>query len=613
MKLELSLEPIEDLLHRLGSSDEEERRVAVSALAGFPFQRVKDIAISALGDESWRVRKEAVDLILSFSPEDELARELVSLLTVQGNAGLKNSVVEVLQAVGERVLPHLVEHLAHEDAGVRKFIVDIMGGIGSASILPELSAVLCDNDSNVAAAAAESLGAIGDAGAVPQLLKTLERDDLLIRYAILEALVKIGTPVPLGSITSLAGDPLLKKALFDCLGVIGDIGSASLLVDGLTNRARNVREAALTAIEMIRQRSSADDFLKSIGLKLREFAGTEAVEYLIAMVESSDLKIKVASVVMLGFVGDLRALAVLVKGCGDENLQFASLAALRNLGEVVGAMLVDRYNNADEDERCIIVYIAGEIRLPETRAIVTAALTDSAVMVRALAAEAIGRSELTELIPLLVKVLSDDNAEVRRRATTALVRLATVARENVAASAVQLSESDNPDCRLQAVKLFGALKEAGQLTFLSKDEDYLVRREAIAALGDIKSPESASRLAMALADEEADVRLAAATALGWNGFIDESCSLMLALDDTSQRVQAAAIKSLGRRRDLLSFDRIAKFTYSASGMLKITAMQALVYIDPVKAVKFLEQAINDSDDEVARVAMNLLDAVSERR
>jgi HEAT repeat protein len=233
-------------------------------------------------------------------------------------------------------------------------------------------------------------------------------------------------------------------------------------------------------------------------------------------------------------------------------------------------------------------------------------------MVRALSAEAIGKSGLTELIPRLVKLLNDESPEVRRRATTALVRLATVAKESVSASAIHLAESDNPDCRLQAVKLFGALKEIGHITSLSKDEDYLVRREAIIALGEMKNPETSGRLAMALADEEADVRLAAATVLGWNGFSDESGALILALQDSSQRVQAAAIKSLGRRRDLSSFDRIAEFTFSASGMLKITALQSMVQIDPPKAAAFLEQALKDPDEEVVNVANNLLDAVSER-
>jgi HEAT repeat protein len=611
MNLEVSVDSIENLLKRLASPDEEERRQAVSTLARFPFERIKHLALAALGDESWRVRKEAVDLILSVSPGEELSREMVSLLIVQENAGLRNSVVEVLQTVGEKVIPLLVEHLAHEDAGVRKFIVDIMGGIGSPVVLPELAAALADSDPNVAAAAAESLGTIGDSGAVPYLLMTLERDDLLIRYAILEALVKIGMPVPLAAVTPLAGDPLLKKALFECLGVIGDLASVAMLSGGLVDRARNVREAALTALDMIRQRSSAADFTNFAAGRLKEFAGTDAVEYLIAMAGSSDLKIQRAALSLLGFVGDLRALDVFIKGCRNENLQQQALEAIRTLGPAAGAALLQRFNRAEEEERCIIVYIAGEVIAPESRCIATAGLDDLSDMVRALAAEAIGKAGLTELIPLLVKLLNDNSHEVRKRATTALVRLATVARESVLESAIMLAESDNPDYRLQAIKLFKASKEVGQIIFLSKDEDYLVRREAIIALGEMKNPDTSGRLAMALADEEADVRLAAATALGWDGFSDESGALLLALADPSQRVQAAALKSLGRRREPSCFDSVAKFAGADSGMLKITALQAMVQIDPAKAAEFLELAMKDPDEEVAVVA-NLLDTVSER-
>jgi len=540
MSVEIILEPMEELFNSLASTDEEERRQAVSALGGFPFPRIKHFALSALGDESWRVRKEAVDLILSVSPEEELSRELITLLIAQENAGLRNSVVEVLQTVGEKAIPHLLEHLAHEDAGVRKFIVDIMGGIGSPTVLSELAAVLADSDSNVAAAAAESLGTIGDSSAVPYLLKTLERDDLLIRYAILEAMVKIGTPVPLDSITPLARDPLLKKALFECLGIIGDLASVPMLVEGLVDRARNVREAALIALDMIRQRSAVTDFMQSAVGRLKASHSSDTIEHLITMVESSDLKIRSAALALLGFVGDLRALDLFIKSFRDENLQQQSLAAIRNLDLSVGTPLFDRFKRAGEEERCIIVYIAGEICSPESKSIVTAALIDLSPMVRALAAEAVGKSGMTEFIPSLVALLNDTSFDTRKRATVALVRLATVARESVLESAIQLSESDSADFRLQAVKLFGASREAGHIIFLSKDEDCLVRREAIITLGEMKNPETSGRLSMALADEEADVRLAAATALGWNGFSDESASLLLALEDSSLRVQAAA-------------------------------------------------------------------------
>ncbi len=606
------MEAFNDLLRRLRSADEEERRVAVSSLSGFPFSEIKPLAVSALGDESWRVRKEAVDLILSVSPGDELAKELIELLTVQGNAGLRNSVVEVLQAVGEKMIPHLVEHLANEDPGIRKFIVDIMGGIGSVASIPHLTGALSDGDSNVAAAAAESLGLIGDPSSLPSLLKILARDDLLIRYAILEALVKIGSPVPLDSITPLAGDPLLKKALFECLGVIGDIGSLTLLITGLSDRARNVREAALTALDMIRLRSTSPDFKMQISQGLKPLAGSETVEYLMSMRESVDRKVRAAAIAILGIVGDPRALDFLLKGYEDENVQQVSLEAFREIGKGAAPFLSDRFSSGDEVQRCVIVHLAGELRLQESAHIISEGVNDPSSMVRALSAEAVGKAGLTEFIPVLVTLINDENQEVRRRGAAALVKLATVSRESVFGSAIQLSGSDNPDSRLQAVRLFGALRDITHLTSLSKDEDFLVRREAVATLGEMRVPETAGILFMSLADEEADVRLAAASALGWSGFIDESGYLKLALEDSTQRVQAAVIKSLGMRSEKSAFDSIKPFMSFSSGMLKIAAMNALTQIDPARAAESVREASNDPDEEVARVAVNLLTLISER-
>src|SRR6185369_14795319 len=257
---------------------------------------------------------------------------------------------------------------------------------------------LSDNDANVAAAAAESLGLIGDPSSLPSLLEKLDRDELLIRYAILEALVKIGSPVPLDSITPLAGDPLLKKALFECLGVVGDTGSVPLLINGLSERARNVREAALAALDMIRLRSESGEFRNHAFKSLKSLAGTEAVEYLMAMRESNDRKVRSASIAILGIVGDPRALDVLLKGYGDENIQEESLEALREMGEAAGPLLAERFATGDEEGRSIIVHLSGELKFPWCREIISEGLRDPSPMVRALEAEAVGKGGMTDLI-----------------------------------------------------------------------------------------------------------------------------------------------------------------------------------------------------------------------
>ncbi len=605
------MERIEDLRGRLGSSDEEERRISVRALAGFPLAEVHELLFASLGDESWRVRKEAVDTILLYTATADLARELIALLSVHGNAGLRNSVVEVLQTFGSSVLPQLFEALQDNDPGVRKFIVDILGGIGDPSSVAKLVLVLHDEDSNVAAAAAESLGLIGDEQAVPDLLNALDRDEFLLRYAILKALVKIGAPVPLGKITHLAENPLMKKALYECIGMVGNYEAANLLAEALHDRNRTVRAAAVVALDSIRRRSSQEEIEESIDPCLRLLVGSETVENLLLMHGNQDSRVKLAVIAILGAIKDLRAIDLFLMEYREEKMRQSILAALGSLGEEGGEQLHNRFASADDETRCIIAHIAGELRLRACVRIAAAGLSDGVPLVRALSVEAVGKAEMTELIPALLRLLNDPSADVRRKVTGALVRLANADPASVSSAAKRLAESEEPGCRLQSVKLLGSLRDESHLVLMSKDEDPIVRREAVTYLGELHLPASSGRLSMALADEDLDVRVAAATALGWPGFADEAGSLLLAMSDPSPRVQVAVLKSLGRRKQHSALPGIISILESSSGMLLITALQAAFQISPQQALPYLLKAEQDNDYEVARVARGLLDGVTE--
>jgi HEAT repeat protein len=608
----VDVERVDELKVALASTDEEERRGAVQAMAACPFAAIRPLALSALGDESWRVRKEAVALLLSQSVTDDLTDDLIGLLTASGNVGLRNSVVEVLQAMGRHVLPRLIAFLDHEDAGVRKFVVDIMGGIGEAEAVSVLAAMLSDVDPNVAAAAAESLGKIGDRNALPALLAALGRDDLQIRFAILDALGRIGVPVPVGMIIPLAREPLLRKSLFDCLGTLGDVTAVPHLTDGLRDRARTVRESALLALDAIRQRVPAGLAAENVTPYIRSLSGSDLVEHLLSLLESPSRRIKAAAVSMLGLVGDLRALASLVREYGDESVRLEALQAIRDLGPEAGEKMAGIYAQADDERRSLVVHLAGELCYDSSTRIVSQAMTDPVPMVRALAAEAVGKTSASALVPGLVQMLDDAHQAVRRAATGALIHLAPAVRPQVAAAAGTLALSEQHDRRLQAVRLFAALDDAGQLVLLSKDEHPLDRREALTLLGELHHPDTAGLFALAMADEDPDVRVAAAHTLGTVGGMDGVQSLLLALDDPSPRVQVAALKSLGRRRETSAMKRIVSLLEGADGMILITALQTLVQIGGAAAVPFLKQAQGHDDTEVVRVATGLLDELTGR-
>ncbi|WP_318258722.1 HEAT repeat domain-containing protein [Geobacter anodireducens] len=141
----------------LQSSDEETRRRAVLDLATVSLDDARELLFVAMGDGSWRVRKEAVSLLLGMCPDKGTIEGIIGLLASVDNAGLRNSAVEVLEGLAGRAVPALLAHLKDDDRDVRKFVVDILGTIGDRSSIPALIDALDDPDPNVSAAAAENL------------------------------------------------------------------------------------------------------------------------------------------------------------------------------------------------------------------------------------------------------------------------------------------------------------------------------------------------------------------------------------------------------------------------------------------------------------------------
>src|ERR1039457_3047040 len=162
---------------KLRSPDEETRRTAVGELGAFPLEEVKEYLAHAMGDSSWRVRKEAVDILLKSSVDEDFLETLVGLLSSGENAGLRNSAVEALERLGEASVPILSRHISDPDPEVRKFVIDILGTIGDVVVVPLLVNALEDPDHNVCAAAAETLGKIADPRGVAPLVEVLKRND----------------------------------------------------------------------------------------------------------------------------------------------------------------------------------------------------------------------------------------------------------------------------------------------------------------------------------------------------------------------------------------------------------------------------------------------------
>lgn len=599
------MEKIELLAEQLRSTDEETRRSAVVGLSAYPVEETKNYLFTALGDASWRVRKEAVDALLVAAVSTEIIEDFVRLLE-SDNAGLRNSAVEALEKLGVRAMPVLCRHVGDDDHDVRKFVVDILGSIGDAEAVPLLINALDDADPNVCAAAAENLGKIGHVQAVPHLLQALGKSDIWLRYTVLEALSKIGKPVPMAVITPLVGENLLKKAAFDCLGAIGDAEAAPLLIEGIRERVKNIREAAVVALIKVRERLPAEA-KQLVDVKLAAFNGSPSVEGLLSSLDTADRGLKEALLKLLGIIGDERAIGRLLQCFRDDRLRKYCLPAFAAMGEKAAASLIRLFPEADDEERSFIAYICGELRSPGCSQLLRAGMRDASPLLRKISVKAAGKAGFSGLVKEIAPLLDDPEPEVRNAAVEALSRLAADDGEAVLMIAGQLVAGEVPEKRCNAAILFASLGDTDKLSLLIKDDDAAVRKTAVNSLAALKKESSVGQLVMALVDEEADVRIAVAGALGEIGSGDVLEPLLLAMKDEDPWVKCAALKSLGKLRHEGARQAIVELLATGvDGLVTITALQTLAEIGGKGVLELVKKALGHPDEEVVKAAIDIL-------
>lgn len=591
---------------RLASADEEARRLAVRELASFPFERVRPLVLKAMADESWRVRKEGVDIILSAPSEPSLIEELLQMLHSPDNAGLRNSAVEALVRLGSAAAQALVDHAVDPDHDVRKFVLDIMGVIGDPAFVPVLVRGLDDPDANVSAAAAENLGKMGVSSAVPHLLRALEKPDLWRRFTILEALAAVGEPVPVETLAPLASEPLLRKAVFSCLGAVGDAATIPLLMEGLHEKGKN-RDAAVTALMRLRARLDAASRAR-LDTRLSGLADSQVVQDLLAAVPAADQELLKALIQLFGIIGDERCIGALLEGCRDDRLRSHCLQSFRSMGEGGGVSFLRAFTAGGDEERCFIAFLCGEIPFKESSRILKDGLRDPYPPLRSIAAKSAGKAGLVSLIDDVARLVRDSDPETRVKGVEALTLLAPLDRDKVSRIAAPLSADADPETRRLAVMLYGALGDAEKLVLSLKDADPRVRQEGVTGLGRLCLGSCVSVLAGALLDEDTDVRTAAARALGETGSTEAIEPLSAALADVSPWVAAVALKSLARLGES-AIPAIKRGLESQSPSVIIAALEALAETGGARACDLIKRGLEHSDEDVVRAAIDLLSAL----
>jgi HEAT repeat protein len=603
----------EALAARLRHADEEVRREAVEALAEKPGAEGLALLIGMLGDESWRVRKTAVEAVLCFPDVPAAIDGLIGALHADENAGLRNSAVEALTRMGEPAVPSLIKHKNDPSADVRKFIIDVLGGIGDQRALRALVDALEDPDENVRSTAAENLGVVGGDESVRSLLRNLERDDLLLQYSSLHALARIGRPVPLVALVPLLGRPLLRKVIFECLGHIPDLRAVDLLLEGMRDQSRANRAAAAMSLVRIYRSGITPAFRTVVADRVRALRDAVDVGDLAQDLQDGSLHRRICAAHVLGLVGGEEATLALLEAAADEGVRADALEALAAIGEDAVTAILNRFHDLEGMKRAAACVALGELGARNALGDLGRALCDRSEEVRAAAAWAIGKLGAAECSTRLLPLLEDASEEVREAAVKALVRLSSACLGEL----LELQRSLPPESSTLRANLVRILGRAGDergvepILLATKDASTTVRHAALVALGRIDFGRFEESFLVALTDESPEVRRATAEMWGASGHPRAVENLKLMLEDEDLWVRCAAIRGLGASGDAAALDALRGRLSRADGIEVITALEGIERLAGPAAAPDLRAALAHADPEVVRAASVILERVGE--
>lgn len=610
----------------LAHEEPEQRRVAVKELVGLREDGVVALFVRALGDEDWRVRKEAATLAPHVEPKEELFAKLKAALDDKQNIGLRNAAVEALVNLGPDAVTPALAALDELDADGRKLAVEVLAGVPDGRGVERLITALDDEDSNVGHAAAEALGKAGLASegarkqATAALASCLDRRDVALVLAALESLVRLDARLPYARILPLARHPLLRRVAIAAAAHSREEPALGVLIEAAGSGPSSIaREATIALAGWMRETPAKSKLVERAGELLRKVGGVH--ERLRLATAEGDPELRSAAFLLLGAVRDLTDLPMLVAALDDEESGGGALNGLELFGPAAAPGLASLLELADVSTKPTILSLLASLATPvEARTLRTVrdCLADASAEVVSAAATALASFGDERDLGRLVSLAIHGDPRIAEAATSAVHMLAwrhpIAARallgaldptaEHAAAGAAIVSALAriDPDARGE-----GATREL--ITFgerALRSADPRARRLAIEALAASGDKEANEKIRLALADEEREVRLTAVRALGTLGA--DSTLQGLVRDSTDQETVSVALRSLAAANLPMALDVARELVPAEDAALASAAVEVLSRDVGPHREEGLGIALSHSDKDVVMLALTELGA-----
>jgi HEAT repeat protein len=594
------------LSEQLAHADEDARLSAARTLAGDESLEPAPPLMGALKDESWRVRRVAVEGLSRRAAPDAIAALLASVRESHHHLGLLNSALQVLAMSDVDTLSPLVEFLKGEDSDLRIQAALALGEQRDVRAVPALLGALEDADANVRYHAIEALGKLRAAEAADALADVAETRDFFLAFPALDALTSIGEARVAPRVVPLLEDELLREAAADVLGRLGDEETVAPLAALLnaTDAPTPVVARALAALHDRYERLYGEGAYIA-DLSRAAINPTGAQNLLDALNDLSNEELRPLALV----VGWLEGAAVeraLTRLLGREDARGEVIEALVRHGSRVTELLIEQLGSEDLEIRKAAVVALGRIGDASAAPALIATLDEDPELVIP-AADALAKIGDPRAFEALLALVGDPSAAVRQSVVGALNSLGL---PSMPARVLPLLEDDDPNVRESAVKVagyFGYPECVELLLERCRDAEERVRRAAVEHLPFLEDERATPELVRALKHETPRVRAAAAGAMALAEGPEVSASLIEALGDEDSWVRYFAARSLGRLKVAESADALAALARDdKANHVRIAAVEALGGIGGETAAAAVAPLLKSDDPDLVRVAAEAL-------
>ncbi|MEM9192467.1 MAG: HEAT repeat domain-containing protein [Myxococcota bacterium] len=606
-------------------SGAEERRQKVITLEQAPEDDARSAIMEALGDEDWRVRKEAVRVATVLSRRVPLAPELLSAIVQGENVGLRNAALEVWGLLGARATGALLDVLPTVIPQARKFVVEALGYAGGAGAVEALGQEVKSLDPNVSAAAIDALSRIGGEAASATLRERLKSPDAYHRLAALDALDRLRAPIPWDALQPLLVDPMVRRVAIRALGRSGESAAVEPLFEALADpSAHAVAEAAVAVAGL----SASSEVAFDLALSRAPALGT-ATRQTLRELSDGPPEERRAVVLLLIMARDPGAVAAVTDLAANDILTPEIAEALSRWGLPAVEPMIARFREAVGKSQGIALELAADllanvssppdgIAAALRRALREGLESRDAAVAGGAARGMLFWAEAGDAYALVRLAVRADE-EVALTCGEVLTRLAADHSEAVqrALDGVML---DGPGGAV-LTRVLGDLPGRDTLeriqTALSAD-DPGTRRSAIEALASVNAPSATEYIALALADEDIDVQVAAARALGTLSDLEANPAaidqLLQVLQAEEPTVQAAAARALGRIGDPRAIHALRELLRNGSSGVAVEALRALRALSDPRLDELLIESLGHEDPEVVKQGLSAIgDSPKERK